>query len=88
MDRRAQNRRLKISMDGKGRWIDNVFIERLWRTVKYQNVYLHAYRDGRDAEQRLGSYFSFYNAGRLHQALDYNTPDETYFGTYAQAVAA
>jgi putative transposase len=79
---------VKISMDGKGRWIDNVFIERLWRTVKYENVYLHAYRDGRDAEQRLASYFSFYNAGRLHQALDYHTPDEAYFGTYALAAAA
>lgn len=79
---------VKISMDGKGRWIDNVFIERLWRTVKYEEVYLHAYRDGRDAEQRLASYFSFYNARRLHQALDYCTPDERYFGTYALAAAA
>lgn len=79
---------VKISMDGKGRWIDNVFIERLWRTVKYEDVYLHAYRDGRDAEQRLASYFSFYNARRLHQALDYCTPDERYFGTYALAAAA
>jgi putative transposase len=78
----------KISMDGKGRWIDNVFIERLWRTVKYEDVYLHAYRDGRDAEQRLTSFFSFYNAGRLHQALDYRTPDEAYFGTYTLAAAA
>jgi len=79
---------VKISMDGKGRWIDNVFIERLWRTVKYEDVYLHAYRDGRDAQQRLGAYFSFYNADRLHQALDYHTPDEAYFGTYALAAAA
>jgi putative transposase len=79
---------VKISMDGKGRWIDNVFIERLWRTVKYEEVYLHAYRDGRDAERRLASYFSFYNARRLHQALDYRTPDELYFATYGLAAAA
>jgi putative transposase len=71
---------VKISMDGKGRWIDNVFIERLWRTVKYEDVYLHAYRDGRDAQQRLTAFFEFYNAGRIHQALDYRTPDEVYFG--------
>jgi putative transposase len=83
-----ENAHVKISMDGKGRWIDNVFIERLWRTVKYEDVYLHAYRDGRDAEQRLASYFSFYNAGRLHQALDYCTPDERYFGNCALAAAA
>jgi putative transposase len=70
---------VKISMDGKGRWIDNVFIERLWRTVKYEDVYLHAYRDGREAQQRLTSYLAFYNTRRLHQALDYRTPDEVYF---------
>jgi putative transposase len=53
---------VKISMDGKGRWIDNVFIERLWRTVKYEDVYLHAYRDGREAQQRLTAFFEFYNS--------------------------
>jgi hypothetical protein len=52
------------------------------------NVYLHAYLDGRDAEQRLASYFSFHNAGRVHEALEYHTPDEAYFGTYAMAAAA
>jgi putative transposase len=71
----------RISMDGKGRWIDNVFIERLWRSVKYEEVYLHAYRDGRDAQQRLRAYFETYNSRRLHQSLDYRTPDEVYFGT-------
>jgi putative transposase len=71
----------QISMDGKGRWIDNVFIERLWRSVKYEEVYLHAYRDGREAQQRLQIYFDTYNSRRLHQALDYRTPDEVYFGT-------
>jgi putative transposase len=69
---------VKISMDGKGRWIDNVFIERLWRTVKYEEVYLHAYRDGREAQQRLSAYFAFYNRERMHQSHDYRTPDEVY----------
>jgi len=70
----------RISMDGKGRWIDNVFIERLWRSVKYEEVYLHAYRDGREAQQRLRAYFETYNGRRLHQVLNYRTPDEVYFG--------
>lgn len=70
---------VRISMDGKGRWIDNVFIERLWRSVKYEHVYLHAYRDGSEARRQLSSYFDFYNRRRLHQMLDYRTPDEVYF---------
>mgnify|MGYP001597163519 CR=1 FL=1 len=79
---------VRISMDGKGRWIDNVFIERLWRTVKYEEVYAHAYRDGREAQQRLRAYFETYNGRRLHQALDYRTPDEVYFGAVPLAAAA
>ncbi len=55
-------------MDGKGRWIDNVFIERLWRSVKYEEVYLHAYENGNEARSALTRYFSFYNAVRLHEA--------------------
>jgi putative transposase len=70
---------VRISMDGKGRWVDNVFIERLWRSVKYENTYLVAYRDGREAQQQLSGYFNFYNRRRLHQALGYRTPDEVYF---------
>lgn len=77
-----------ISMDGKGRWIDNVFIERLWRSVKYEEVYLHAYANGTEARRALTSYFSFYNERRSHQSLDYRTPDEVYFGTLLTAVAA
>lgn len=76
-----------ISMDGKGRWIDNVFVERLWRTIKYEEVFLHAYRDGREAQRRLANYIEFYNSRRLHQSLDYNTPDEVYFGTSKPALA-
>ena len=67
---------IKISMDSKGRALDNIFVERLWRTVKYEEVYLKAYRTARDAFQSLKKYFLFYNNERLHQALDYRTPAE------------
>jgi len=69
-----------ISTDGKGRWIDNIFIERLWRSVKYEEVYLHAYASGSEARRSLTRYFSFYNSRRVHEALDYATPDEVYLG--------
>jgi len=69
-----------ISMDGKGRWIDNIFIERLWRSVKYEEVYLHAYASGREARESLTRYFAFYNGVRIHQVHEYRTPDEVYFG--------
>ena len=78
----------RISMDGKGRWVDNVFIERLWRSVKYEEIYLHAYRDGREARQQLTAYFDTYNRSRLHQSLDYRTPDEIYFAGRADHLAA
>jgi putative transposase len=65
---------VRISMDGKGSYNDNLFIERLWRTVKYEEVYLKAYQDGREARISLGGYFRFYNTERLHQSLDYRTP--------------
>lgn len=79
-----------ISMDGKGRWIDNVFIERLWRSVKYEEVYLRSYANGTEARHCLTRYFSFYNSKRLHENLHYATPDEVYFGGLAAdtAVAA
>jgi len=76
---------IAISMDGKGRWIDNVFIERLWRSVKYEEVYLHAYTNGTEARMALTRYFSFYNARRSHQSLEYRTPDEVYFDGLAAA---
>jgi putative transposase len=72
-----------ISMDGKGRWIDNVFIERLWRSVKYEDVYLRAYENGREMQVGLARYFDFYNRERLHQSHEYQTPDEIYFATAA-----
>lgn len=69
---------VRISMDGKGSYRDNIFIERLWRTVKYEEVYLTAYQDGREAKTGLGRYFEFYNADRPHQALGYRTPDQVF----------
>ena len=70
---------VQISMDGKGRARDNIFVERLWRTVKYEEVYLHDYTSPREARRGLGAYFLFYNEERPHQALGYRTPAETYF---------
>ena len=69
---------IQISMDGKGRAIDNIFIERLWRTVKYEHIYLHAYPDGLALERGLAKYFHYYNYGRKHQSLDYQTPAHWY----------
>ncbi len=71
---------IHISMDGKGRWIDNVFVERLWRSVKYEDVYLHAYETPTELRAGLARYFEFYNARRRHSALDRRTPDAVYFG--------
>ncbi|MEZ9292434.1 IS3 family transposase [Vibrio lentus] len=71
---------VRISMDGKGRWVDNVFIERLWRSLKYEEVYLKAYTTPRQAELEIGNYMVFYNEERNHQGLNDLTPDEVYFG--------
>ena len=77
---RLQQAQVRISMDGKGRALDNIFTERLWRTVKYEEVYLHDYAHPKEARQHLAQYFDFYNYRRLHQALDYRTPAQVYFG--------
>jgi putative transposase len=69
---------IAISMDGKGRAIDNVYIERLWRSVKYEHVYLNVYDNGNDLWKGLNEYFRFYNQQRLHQSLNYRTPQEVY----------
>jgi putative transposase len=70
---------IDVSMDGKGRALDNVFIERLWRTVKYEEVYAHDYASPREAEDNLRRYFAFYNDERIHQHLRYKTPKQVYF---------
>lgn len=70
----------QISMDGKGRALDNIFTERLWRTIKYEEVYLNDYGSPKAAQQGLARYLDFYNHERLHQALNYQTPAEIYFG--------
>lgn len=69
-----KEKEIKISMDGKGRAIDNIFIERLWRTVKYEHIYLHVYEDGLNLYKGLQHYFTFYNDERRHQSLNYETP--------------
>jgi putative transposase len=74
-------RGIRISMDGRGRWTDNISIERLWRSVKYEEVYLKAYGSLSEARRGLGNYFQFYNQRRRHQGLDYRTPDEFYWAT-------
>ena len=72
---------IQISMDGRGRALDNVFVERLWRTVKYEEVYLKDYETPREAMQGLGTFFVRYNEWRQHQALDYRTPAAVYFNS-------
>lgn len=67
-----------ISMDGKGRWADNVYIERLWRSIKYENVFLHSFDTVEQARNCLSDYINFYNQRRPHQVLNYHTPDEVY----------
>jgi putative transposase len=75
---------VRISMDGKGRYSDNLFIERLWRTVKYEEVYLKAYQDGREARVSIGDYFRFFNSERPHQALGYQTPAGVFTSTQVE----
>lgn len=74
---------VQISMDGKQRALDNIFTERLWRTVKYEEVYLHDYGGPKEARHGLTCYFPFYNNERPHQSLDYKTPAQVYFGKEA-----
>jgi len=86
-----ENAGIKVSMDGRGRVYDNIFVERLWRSVKYEEVYLHDYQTVPAARAQLSDYFGFYNTERPHEALGYRTPHEVYFGTrsaLAQASAA
>jgi putative transposase len=70
---------IRISMDGKGCWRDNVFVERLWKTIKYEHVYLHAYETVSEARTKIATYVDFYNSRRPHSSIDRRTPDEAYF---------
>ena len=79
---------IAISMDGKGRWMDNVFIERLWKSVKYEDIYLKAYASMSEVKNGLVSYFKFYNEKRWHNSFDKKTPNMVYFNTLSQKQAA
>jgi putative transposase len=82
------DREIKISMDGKGAWRDNVFVERLWRTIKYEEVYLRAYANVPEARTSIGRYIGFYNSRRPHSSLDGKTPGQAYFNLLTPIVAA
>ncbi len=79
---------IAISMDGKGAWRDNVFVERLWRSIKYEEVYLRAYDSVSEARASIGHYLAFYNGQRPHSSLDRKTPDQAYFNPLRQRAAA
>ncbi|MDT6941785.1 IS3 family transposase [Brucella pseudogrignonensis] len=79
---------IAISMDGKGAWRDNVFVERLWRSIKYEEVYLHAYKTVSEARAGIGRYLNFYNTRRPHSSLDRQTPDQAYFNALAPMMVA
>ncbi len=74
------DREIKISMDSKGRALDNIFVERLWRSVKYEEIFLNDYKSVREVKRSLNRYFTFYNDERFHQSLEYKTPREIYYG--------
>jgi putative transposase len=79
---------IRVSMDGRGRWHDNVFVERLWRSIKYEEVYLHAYESVAAAREGIARYIAFFNTRRPHTALDRRTPDAVYFNSLPLAAAA
>jgi putative transposase len=79
---------IDISMDGKGRWRDNVFVERIWKSIKYEEVYLHAYETVQEARISIGKYLEFYNSTRPHSSLDGFTPDQVYFNRLPEFMAA
>jgi len=83
-----ERKHIAISMDSVGRAADNIYIERLWRSVKYEEIYLQDYAGMRELENSLTRYFNFYNTERFHQSLEYQTPDEIYYGKFKQRSAA
>jgi putative transposase len=85
---RLEKAGIRVSMDGRGRALDNVFVERLWRTVKYEHVYLHEHETVPQLEKGLSEYFSFYNQERLHQSLSYQPPAEVHFAGFSCPIVA
>jgi putative transposase len=85
---RLKEEGIKISMDGRGRWRDNVFVERIWKSIKYEEVYLHAYESVRQARASIGRYIDFYNTTRPHSSLRDHTPDQVYFNRLPESLAA
>jgi putative transposase len=85
---RLKEEGIKISMDGKGRWRDNVFVERIWKSIKYEEVYLHAYASVSEARNSIGRYLEFYNSIRPHSSLGSRTPDQVYFNRLPESMAA
>ena len=82
---RLKNNNIKISMDGKGRALDNIYIERLWRSLKYENIFLNEYNSMKGLKKGINKYFEFYNSERFHQSLDYSTPNNIYFESLKKA---
>jgi putative transposase len=85
---RLKENGIAISMDGKGRWRDNVFVERIWRSIKYEEVYLHGYASVSEARTALSRYINFYNTARPHSSLKAQTPDQVYFNRLPESMAA
>jgi putative transposase len=83
-----ENEGIKVSVDGRARVYDNIFLERLWWTVKYEEIYLHEYRTVAEVRAHLSEYFRFYNEQRLHETLGYRTPHEVYFRTTSRLAPA
>lgn len=81
---KLESYKIKISMDGKGRALDNIYIERFWRSLKYEEIYLNEYRSMEDLKNALKKYFNFYNTERFHQSLEYAAPDEMYYSAFSK----
>jgi putative transposase len=78
-----KEKNIQISMDGKGRALDNIFVERLWRSLKYEEIYLNSYEGLPELKEAISNYFQFFNTERFHQSLEYSTPDEIYYGAFS-----